>query len=403
MLEQAVGEPPRWVSLDSIRRRAVQRRVTQAAVAGLAVVAVGLGATFSAYAARGGSPAVGNTKTPAGPPRYYVQQESGPKSGEVTIVVRARTTGKVTSVVRNPQPRFGCGDEIAAAGAHTFFMSCAIWRTNSGGKSTAKATLIYRFEVNNAGQATNPTLLKGGILKRMVGNGLTASPNGSEVAIEATSPNPNGVVYTNSIPIGIFVINTTTGKRVLWRTGPYVPGKRGYTGANDISFTQNGSELVLLESLCHRSRYQNNCEPGDPREVRAFGPADQGGSLQGGQVLLRLSAFKKPGTILADALITPDGTALTSVIFSCPKRGLCTVTVARIALTTGKVLSKLYQVRTGTRFNGIYLNGFASDPTGRFVILNAAVNAKNKVVNGWIDHGRLVPLTPADFTGEEAW
>jgi hypothetical protein len=237
----------------------------------------------------------------------------------------------------------------------------------------------------------------------MAGFKLAASPDGSEVAIEAIPPRPNGVIYTNSIPTGIFVINTTTGKRVLWRTGPYVPGKLGYTGASDVSFTQNGSELVLLESLCPRSRYQSNCHPGDPTEVRALGPVDRGGSLQGGQILLRLSAFKKPRTSLADALITPDGTALNSVIFNCPKRGVCTVMVARIALTSGKVLSKLYQVHTGTRFGGIYMNEFASDPTGRFLILNAGVNARNKTVNGWIDHGRLVKLTPADFYDEEAW
>jgi hypothetical protein len=403
MLEQAAGEPPRWISLDSIRRRAIHRRVSQAAVAGLAAIAVGVGATLSAYAAHSGPPAVNGNKTPAGPPKYYVQQDFGPKSGEVTIAVRARTTGKVTSIVRNPQPKFRCGDGLAAAGAHTFFMSCSTWTTGSGGSSTVKATLIYRFEVNDAGLATTPTLLKGGILKRMAGNSLAASPDGSEVAIEATPPNPNGVIYTNSIPIGIFVINTTTGKRVLWRTGPYVPGKRGYAGASDVSFSQNGSELVLLESLCPRTRYQSNCHPGLPREVRAFGPAGRGGSLQGGQILLRLSAFKKPRTSLADALITPDGTALTSVIFNCPKRGVCTVTVARIALTSGRVLSKLYQVHTGTRSGGIYMNQFASDPTGRFLILNAGVNARNKTVNGWIDHGRLIRLTPADSYGKEAW
>src|SRR5579863_2897299 len=115
MLEQAAGEPPRWVSLDSIRRRAIQRRVTQAAVTTLAVAAVGVGATFSAYAARGGPQATGGSKLPAGPPRYYVQLELGTfaKPREI-IEVRARATGKVMSVVPKPLPKFSCGDILAA-------------------------------------------------------------------------------------------------------------------------------------------------------------------------------------------------------------------------------------------------------------------------------------------------
>lgn len=120
MLEQAAGEPPRWVSLDSIRRRAIQRRVTQVGVTSLAVAAVGIGATFSAYAAHSGQ-ATGGAKVPAGPPRYYLQHEfSGKNLGIQAIAVRARATGKVTSVVRDPLPKYRCGDELAAAGRHTF-------------------------------------------------------------------------------------------------------------------------------------------------------------------------------------------------------------------------------------------------------------------------------------------
>jgi hypothetical protein len=160
---------------------------------------------------------------------------------------------------------------------------------------------------------------------------------------------------------------------------------------------------VLLETLCRRTRYQNNCEPGDPREVRAFGPADHGGSLQGGQILLRLSAFKKPRTSISDALITPEGTALNSLIINCPKRGLCTLAVERIGITAGQAPKVLYKVRTGTRFEGIDMRLFGSDPTSRFLMLNAADSPTSKWVNGWIDHGRLVRLAPADFAGEQVW
>ena len=137
--------------------------------------------------------------------------------------------------------------------------------------------------------------------------------------------------------------------------------------------------------------------------MRAFGPADRGGSLQGGQILLRQSAFKKRGTSIFDALITPDGTALNSVIANCPKRGICTLAVERIGLTAGLVPKVLYKVHTGTKFEGIDMRNFGSDPTGRFLILNAADSPTSKWVNGWIDHGRLVKLAPVDFGGEEVW
>ena len=401
----AYAEPP-LVSLDSIRRRAIQRRVTQAGVTSLAVLAVGLGATYSAYAAGSGPQTIGGAKVPAGPPSYYVAQKFNHGPG-MTIVVRRRTTGVVTSVVRQPLAKGRCGDQLAAAGTRTFFMACLVWSQKPG--STAKKikfreTVTYRFEVSNRGKATTPTLVKGSKLKGLYDDGqFAASPDGSEVALEVFRPNPNGVLYTNSIPSGIFVINTKTGKRAFWRTGRYVPGRLGFDGASDVSFTQNGSELVIKEKLCHRTRYLSNCQSSDPTEVRTFGPADRGGSLQGGRILLRLSAFKKPGTFLPDALITPDGTALNSVIANCPKRGLCTLTVARIAFTTGKVLNKLYQVRTGTRFEGIDMRSFGSDPTGRFLMLNAADSPTSKWVNGWIDHGRLVKLAPVDFGGQEVW
>lgn len=393
MLEQAAGEPPRWVSLDSIRRRAIQRRVTQAVVTTLAVIAVGVGATLSAYAAHNG-PRTTTSGVKAGPPRYYLVVDH---SGRIPrLEVRARITGKATSLLHAPLPGYDCTAGSAAAGTRTFFLNCQLWGKKPGARqSTIKETRIYRFEVNNAGQATRPVLLKGGTLKGFFGEDLTASADGSQVAIMAFRPGPNGIIYTNSVATGVFVINAKTGKRVIWRVGPYVKGRLGYTDATNISLTGNGSELVLFGSLCHRTRYLSSCQPSDPREVRAFGPADHGGSLQGGQLLLRLSAFKKPKTDLVHALITPDGTALTTVTTNCPKGAGCTTTVERIGLAADRAPKTLYQVHTN--FQGPYLENFTADPTGRWLIIDAKTSAASKgPVNGWIDHGRLILLTPAD-------
>jgi hypothetical protein len=416
LLEFAVGEPPRWLTFDSIRRRAIRRRITQASATGLAaVLAIGLGATLSAYAARSTPPATSGA--PAGPPKYYVAQNFGPTFGSgFSIVVRARVGGRITALVRDPRPGFSCGDQLAAGGTNTFFEICGIWSkattgtaSRSGRRSARnnakfKETQIYQFQVTKTGHATTPVLVKGGTLKGLFAGSFAASPDGRQVAVEVLRPNPDGQLYTNTIPIGILVINTKTGKRAMWRTGPYVPGARGYDGATDMSFTGNGDKLVLLEKLCDRTRYLRDCQPVDPTEVRAFGPADRGGSLQGGQLLLRLSAFRQRGTVLADALVTPDGTALNAVVFTCPKRGVCTVRVEQVAFTTGKRLREFYRVRTGTRFEGVFLRSFSSDPTGRFFILDAGAGGKQRI-NGWIDHGRIVPLAPADgnAAGTEVW
>jgi hypothetical protein len=276
------------------------------------------------------------------------------------------------------------------------------WTLKPKGKSTIKSTQIYRFEVDSAGRATTPTRIKGGVFNRVAGDYLAASPDGSQVALEVTPPNRNGVLYTGSLPSGIFVVNTKTGKRAFWRIGPHGPGKVGFAGDDDISFTQNGSELVVLEGLCQRSRHHSNCRPFGPTEVRAYGPVDQGGSLQGGRVLLRRS-FGEPENGIIDALITPDGTALNSVILHCPKRGVCTVTVERIGLTAGQGSKVLYKVHAGSRAFSIDFRSWDSDPTGQFFLINAADHPGSGWVNGWIDHGRLVKLAPAHYDGAEVW
>jgi hypothetical protein len=382
----------------------IKIRITQVGVASLAVVAAGFGATLPASAARSG-PAAGSAKASAQPPSYYVAQKFNQGPG-MEIVVRRRTTGLVTSVVRQPLPKGRCGDRLAAAGTRTFFMDCLVWSQKPGSTSKKikfKATVVYRFTVSNRGKASAPTLVKGSKLKGLYDDGqFAASPDGSELALEVFRPNPNGILYTNSIPSGIFVINTKTGNRAFWRTPHFVPGRLGFDGADDVSFTQNGSELVIKETLCHRSRFLRKCRSSDPTEVRAFGPADRGGSLQGGKLLLRLSDFKKPGTFMIDALITPDGTALNSVIANCPKKGICTLAVERIGLA-GLARQMLYKVHTGTRFEGIDMRSFGSDPTGQFLMLNAANSPTSKWINGWIDHGHLVKLAPVDFAGQEVW
>jgi hypothetical protein len=60
----------------------------------------------------------------------------------------------------------------------------------------------------------------------------------------------------------------------------------------------------------------------------------------------------------------------------------------------------LYQVQAGSGFSFQF---FSSDPSGQYLILDAG--PASGTTNGWIDHGRLVTLTPAagNDLAYEAW
>ena len=415
------GDPPHRVTVEAVRRRVIRRRAAQAGAASLAVIlAVGLGVAVSAGILRFGTSAARGAGEHAGPPRYYVTQYFDPKARKLVMAVRARASGRVTAVVGDPMPGPGssCGQGTAglvAADDQTFFMTCSVWRSAPApsrrpglprqfrrpGKITSIQSRIYRFHVTSAGRITGYSLVKGSTLSGWADN-IAASADGSEVAAEVIALPRSGRMATNQVPEGIFVINTGTGSRSLWHTG-YVPGANQYVDAMDISFTGNGRDLVVLGPRCRRAGALVNCNGHADMQVRAYSPAEAGGSLQGGQVLLQDSALKPRGTSLSNAFISPDGSAVTAVLTDCPPHGACTLTVARIPVGAAQQPRVLYRVHSGTRFQGIFERLFSSDPSGRYLILDAGAGSGR--VNGWIDHGRLVPLAPANgnIPEYEAW
>src|SRR5215468_397809 len=76
------------------------------------------------------------------------------------------------------------------------------------------------------------------------------------------------------------------------------------------------------------------------------------------------------------------------------------VSVVQVSAATGRQLSVRYQVDTG---DGFLYRFFSADPSGRYLLLD--VGPISGTVNGWIDDGRLVQLTPANGTKVlyEAW
>jgi hypothetical protein len=399
------GEPPRRVTVEAVRRRAIRRWAAQAGAACLAVVlAVGLGAAVGAGLMHTGKSAARRAGEHAGPPLYYVIDYFDREAHKFVMAVRARASGRVTAVIRDPLsgPGSACDQGragLAAADDQTFFMVCTIFRQAPGsarrpGKISFMESRIYRFQVTGSGRVTGYTPVKGGTISGWVGN-IAASLDGSEIAAEVTQLSPSGQLATNRATKGIFVINTRTGSRALWYTGPRVPGAVQYASAQDLSFTGDGRELVVLEAWCRGGRYVVYCNGQADMQVRAYSPASQGGPLKGGQVLLRGSKLEPRGTFLSSAVIIPDGSAVTGLLTDCHRHVGCTMTVARIPVGTSQPSRVLYQGSGGgARF-------FSTDPSGRYVMLN--VNAGKARLNGWIDHGRLVPLAPGNGAFDGTW
>ena len=195
------------------------------------------------------------------------------------------------------------------------------------------------------------------------------------------------------------VINTRTGARAVWHNAPAVPGQMALNVV-DMSFTADGHELAFLGiPRC----IKGPCTPtGNGEEVRAVSPAGQGGNLTNSRLLVRQSALVRLATGYIDgAVIGPDGSSVMVVEMNTPRGSADNImSVVQISAATGRQLSVRYQMDTG---NGFSYRLFSSDPSGRYLLLDAGPSSG--MVNGWIDNGRLVQLTPADGSNifYEAW
>ena len=370
LLDAAVGDPPHRVTVEAVRRRVARRRVMEGVAAAIAAVLLTvLGVAVSAQVT-GPGPA-GARYSLAGVPRYYLQQSLSEASSSLLTVVRATATGTVTATVRCPWPRAHIEAQDAAAANHTFFIVC----------QTATVSRIYQFRVAESGRISGYTLVPGGILNGLRVGRMAASSDGSEIAI-TTTPDASRSPLAN-----ILVINARTGARAVWRNGGNAPGTTRFE-ISGLSLTSDGRELVFLAvTQCIRNP---RCEP-TGEEVRALTPAAGGGQLGSGRLLLRQSALSGLSAgYINGALVSPDGSALAVVIMhSGPQSD--TTSVIQFSAATGRQTRVLYRMPTG---NGFSYRFFSSDPSGRYLLLD--VGPASGAVNGWIDHGQLVRLTPPD-------
>ncbi len=189
----------------------------------------------------------------------------------------------------------------------------------------------------------------------------------------------------------------------------------------NLSWADGGRELVFLGQWCHvdMSMGSESCGTGKAggdrvAGVRTLNPASGGGRLGSGRLLLRQSA-RYP--YIAQAVISPDGSTLTTLVLRGPGVGTRQIsggvpdnmTVEQISVATGRRLGVLYRRHLGptSEVNGV--PGFLAlipDGTGQHWIINGGICVGNcsSGFNDWIDHRRLVPLRPADGRlAAEAW
>jgi hypothetical protein len=380
LLDAAVGEPPHRVTPDAVRRRVRKRRLKEGAWAALAVLIVaGLGA--AAAAGRSSTRPADVNGFAAGVPPYYMQQSFG----GAAPVVRATATGAVTATIKCPwrQSQVAAA-EVAATVSQAFFLVCE--RPARHGQGSA-GSRIYRFQLTDSGRVSGLSMVPGGQLGPRTVDAITASPDGAQVAVTV---GPAVLGGRASVPDQIVVINTRTGTRAVWR------GSATLFRAEVLSFIHQGRELVFVGiKRCNPSPHSATC-----RTLRAVSTASPGGQLDSSRLLLPLSALlRSRGDYVNNVIVSPDGATLTVAVVRSPGRGQSQILVERFS-ATGRLLRVLFRMRTG---NGFFYRFVNADPSGRYLLFNAGPTTAS--VNGWIDHGRLIPLVPADGSNvfSEAW
>jgi hypothetical protein len=373
--------------------------LTPAAAALGIVLAVGLAV---AVGSRDTGSETGIAVAAAGAPRYYVEATL-----DARPVVRSTATGAVTSTVPVPivkrVPGYGT-DAVASARNGLFFVAAFV---PGGGER------VYRFRLTGAGRVTGFSAVPGRVLAvgQWNAGALAVTPDGSRVAVAFTF-----VGLGRSHSDYIVEISTATGATSVWRGASRDLGGASFTVQN-LSWTSDGRELVFLGRWCRgaTSFPEARCGAGFTAAVRSLDPASRGGRLDSGRMLLRQSA-RFP--YLAQALISPDGAAITAVVLRGGVIGSHSVSgaapddlaVEQISVATGQKVATLYHRRLGPTSQIVGAPHFldlSADAQAEHWLLNGGISGGagyNNGFNGWIDHGRLIPLAPRDgMDAGETW
>jgi hypothetical protein len=399
LMDIAAGEPHRQVTVEAVRRGVARRRkAASAAAAAALVLAGGTGVAVAQRAEPGHRPAgpvTGGPSVPvtqpgrSGVPRYYVVRSVIPDNGGTAnreeTTVRATATGAVRARLRCPLAApYVISWPVAPTGNQDFFVAC---QRAGGAQPSAKVleSRIFRFHVTGSGLVTSVLPVRGGELGGRLVQSITATPDGSEIAV---------IVYPGShppdlhrTPPDVIVIDTRTGARAIWRGAPPVSGRTVYW-PQDISLTADGQQLVFLtRPQC----FQTGCTASGGQQMRVVvHPASDGGQLNSAGVLARLnSALPLSSATVMDAVISPDGSALTlAVMGPLPGQpGSDFMSVVQVPVSGHRRLRFVYRLPRGDSYGF-----FSADPSGSHFLLGAGT--LNGPLAGRIGNGMLIPLRP---------
>jgi hypothetical protein len=344
------------------------RRLTRLVLAGFTAAAT--------LATLGGVPALaGGASLPAGVPHYYL---TNGWNSQDPVVVRATATGDVTGTVRCP----GAGSTVenyVPSGHQTFFVECLV---------AHGATRIFRFQLTAGGRPAGYQAVRNGLFREPVSYSLAAAADGTELALSVLPPGSGKQVV---------VLNTRTGARAVWRDGPGGPGMV-YLGIQTLSLTATGRELVVFGlPKCLHGAPGNVCRA-NGEEARAVTPAARGGSLSHSRLILRQAALTslRQGHING-AVVTANGRSLLANVVIGGLRS--SISVVQLSAASGRRQRVLYRLSTGDdwRYTCVTV-----DPSSRWLLFDAGPDHHED--NGWIDHGRLIPLRPAgNLVAYEVW
>jgi len=382
LMNIAVGEPPRRVSAEAVRRRAIRRRAAAYAAVAVVLFGGGVGGAFAAQRT-GLGPKRGNSPVAVGQPRYYVAR-SLTKTGAETAV-RATATGAVTGKVRCPAFAASVTQGPVAPAAHeTFFLVCEKV-TAQGLPTVVSESRIYRFAITRSGGVGGYALVRGGTLTGLRASDLAVTPDGSELAVTVTQGTADP---SAAQPPEVIVIDSRAGTHAVWHGAAPVPGKIFYP-VYDLSLTADSKELAFLsQPRCVKGKNAPKCHVNGGEEVRAVSDPASGGQLSGARLLVRQSELMRLSVgFINDAVISPDGRTVILAEVAWP---LDYISIARASTATGKQVGVLFRTRTG---NGFSYQFFSSDPSRRFFLLDAGPSSR--LINGWIYRGRLTRLRPA--------
>jgi hypothetical protein len=357
-----------------------------AAIAVLVVVALAVVATSGNHPA---GPVAGRAAASpqSAPPKYYAEVEGKIYSGRNTqVVIRSTATGAVVARIANPviagRPKLSPLSVAAAAGDRTFY---AVYSEDA--YMGTGDLVIYRFQVTAPGTVTGLAEINGGLItgQNILFNlgGFAVSPDGSQLAlaVAATSANDSASAVAGEI----LVINPQTGAHTIWRGGMDRAGQ--ILDIVNVSWTGDGKFLAYLAQWCPAAAAGESmtgaiCQTAySDSQVRELDTASGGGALDTGPVLLRQSARY---SLLAQALIDPDGTHLSALVQDA--KGLQVVT---ISVATGRITSVLYpSVAVSPMVAEVHL---AADSTGDFLLLSQGGSGPT---HGWIRTGALRELAP---------